>query len=99
MGWHFIHFPPKTPYAEGMGRVLGGFLREFFATHDSKGLALFKARRIRAGEMLYLTPRAVERCRALVAPFDPQPCETPRRSEVSLVAGDMSANALLEDEP
>ena len=99
MAWHFIHFPPKTPYAEGVGRVLVGFLREFFGSFDTKDLALFKSRRSPAGEVLYLTPRAAERCSDLIARFDPQPCEAPLRSEVSLIAGDMSANALLRDEP
>ncbi|MGH7803072.1 MAG: hypothetical protein ACREQJ_01890 [Candidatus Binatia bacterium] len=96
MSWQCILFPPKTPYSEGMGQVLVGFLREFFASPDTKGLALFKSRYARAGAMLYLTPRAAERCRDLVAPFRPQSCEPPLSSEVSLVAGDMSANALLE---
>ena len=80
-----------------MGRILVGFLKIFFSHHDTKNLALFKSRYARAGSMLYLTPRAVESCRDLIAPYSPQPCEPPLRSEVSLIAGDMSANALLED--
>jgi hypothetical protein len=97
MSWQCIIFPPRTPYTEGMGRVLVGFLKEFFAMPDTKGLALFKSRYARGGSMLYLTPRAAERFRDLVAEFHPQLCDTPLRSEVSLVAGDMSANELLED--
>ena len=97
MGWQSIRFAPKTPYAEGMGRILVGFLKIFFSSPDTRDLALFKSRHARAGQMFYVTPRAAERCRDLLAPFSPQPCEAPLRSEVSLVAGDMSANALLED--
>jgi hypothetical protein len=97
MGWNCILFPPKTPYGEGMGRILVGFLKMFFGSHDTKHVALFKPRHPRAGHVLYVTPRAAERCRDLLAPFSPQPCEPPLRSEVSLIAGDMSANELLQD--
>jgi hypothetical protein len=97
MGWQCIPFPAKSSYSEGMGRILVGFLKLFFSGPDTRDLALFKSRSARAGQMLYVTPRAAERCHDLLAPFSPQPCETPHRSEVSLIAGDMSANALLED--
>jgi hypothetical protein len=81
-----------------MGKLLGSFLREFSVAGGAEEMGIFKPRRQPpSGELLYLTPLAAARCRAVTREFRAEPCPTPRRSDVSMVAGHMSARDLLAD--
>jgi hypothetical protein len=98
MSWERVRFPAGIPYAGGLGMVLGYFLREFFAVGGVEDMAVFKARQQEAGgEVLYLTPLAAQRCKSILASFQPEGCGPPRRADVALVAGHMAARDLLID--
>ena len=98
MSWERVRFPRETPYREGMGKLLGSFVREFSAAGGAEEMGIFKPRRPHpSAEVLFLTPLAAKRCRSVTREFRPEPCPVPRRSEVSMVAGHMSARDLLAD--
>ena len=98
MSWERVRFPKDTPYPAGMGKLLGSFVREFSAAGGAEEMGIFKLRRQPpSGEVLFLTPLAAKRCRSVTREFRAEPCPAPRRAEVSMVAGHMSARDLLAD--
>lgn len=99
MSWQRVGIPPQKPYREGVGELLAFFLREFFATGTPESMALFKLRRSNpdTDTVIYLTPLTVERCRLIIRQYGPQLCSAPQRSDVSMLAGHMSARDLLEN--
>ena len=97
MSWECTRLPSAISYRDGMGRLLGCFLREFFASGTPEEMALFKARRPEEdGRLLvYLTPIAAKLCRPALDGLVFEPCDPPPREQVSMVAGHMASRDLL----